>query len=1215
MATTLLTVAIALVGIAAFFVLPVAPLPNTDFPVISVQASLTGASPEVVATSVATPLERQLGNIADVNEMTSQSSTGSTRITLQFGLDRDINGAARDVEAAINASRATLPANLPSNPSYNKVNPANSPIVVLGLTSDTMTSPQIFDAANTIILQALSQVQGVGQVSVSGGASPAVRIEMNPYALFEYGIGLEDVRASIASTNAFQPKGSYSANGRRLQIYTNDQASRASDYQNVIIAYRNGDPVRIKDVADVVDGPEDIHNLALINGKPGIAVQIRQAPGANIIATIDRIDALLPQIRAQMALRGPIDLRVQLDNSTTIRASLFEVERTLLIAIILVVLVVLVFLRNGRATLIPGVAVTVSLLGTLAVMFLCHYTLDNLSLMALTIATGFVVDDAIVVLENITRHVENGMPRFQAALVGSGEVGFTVMSISISLIAVFIPILAMGGIVGRFFREFAVTLSASIVISLILSLTATPMMAARLISEHTGDDPSRKKGLFGRLSDGFERGFNRIHRAYERSLTWALDFAPLMVVVLLATVALTVYLYIIIPKGFFPQQDTGALIGGIQADQASSFDSLAKKVKVLQRIIMHDPAVDTSTAFNQASGGFTFISLKLRAQRPGVSSDDVIQRLRPKLQRVPGVQLFLQSRQDIRVGGRQSNAQYQYTLTSDDIDALHTWSDKLMNTLKRYPDLTDVNTDQEDHALETYLNVDRQTAGRLGLTAQQIDTTLNDAFGQAFASIIYNPENQYHVVMEVAQPYQQNPDALRYIYVTPPNAGATGATTTTVSSSGAGGNGAVKLPTLPSSSTALPTLGGSGIATATTAGSAAAGSVNAGATLNFSGLTSATTSSASGGTASTGAAAGGTSGSSTGNSGGGGGAASALASTTGLTAATGPGVTSSTAAASGVSGQSSTTRSSSSSSTSTVLGGATLGGAGVQRSSTGGAVAQSSGVAISTAPETMIPLSDVATYALQNTPLSVNHQSQLVAATLSFNLAPGKSLSDAQRDVTAAQDQIGMPANVVGSFQGTAQVYAQSLGNEPILILTALVAVYIVMGVLYESYIHPLTVLSTLPSAGVGAVLALLIFHVEFSIIALIGVILLIGIVKKNAIMIIDFALVAEREQGLSSRDAIYQACMLRFRPILMTTCAAILGALPLALGLGEGGEIRRPLGISIIGGLAVSQVLTLLTTPVVYLYLDKLNQPRHRRYPRGLGPRDLSGSAPAPAE
>ncbi len=1179
-ATTLLTIGIALIGVAAYFVLPVAPLPQVDFPTIVVQASLPGASPEVMATSVATPLERTLGTIADITEITSSSSNrggqGSTRVIIQFGLDRDINGAARDVQAGINAAGALLPTNLPSAPYYRKANPAQRPIMVMALTSDTLATYQVYDAASIVVQQALSQINGVGEVDVFGAASPAVRVEMNPFALNKYGIGLEDVKAALQSTNAFSPKGSYAGGLHRYQIDTNDQATVAKDFQNVIVAYRGGRPVRLTDVAEVIDGPENLQNLGLANGKSAIIVQVTQSPGANIIATVNHINSILPQLRTDIANRGPIDLSVAVDATKTIRSSLAEVERTLLISIALVVVVVLVFLRNGRATLIPAVAVTVSLLGTLGVMYLLHYSLDNLSLMALTVATGFVVDDAIVVLENITRHVENGMPRFQAALVGAGEVGFTVMSISISLIAVFIPILAMGGIVGRLFREFAVTLSAAIVISLIVSLTATPMMAARLIDEHPGENAkARRKSLWqktwGGVADGFEWGFDRLHKGYERALAWSLDNSFIVLMMLIATVILTGYLYAIVPKGFFPQQDTGTLVGGVQVDQASSFDLTANKFRRLQRIVKSDPAVQTVTSYVQSAGGFMFIALKPREQRPGVTADMVIQRLRPKTMKVAGAQLFLQSSQDIQIGGRQSNAAYQYTLQSDNNEQLKTWSDKLLRALQAYKDLTDVNTDQQSHALESYLTYDRNTASRMGLTSQQIDATLNDAFGQGIASVIYNPLNQYHVIMEVAQRYQQDPEALKDIYVAPPAGGTTPATATTSTSTGAGGGAGGSVN--PATSTASAT--GSGGSSLTVAAVNGSGSVTTTAPQVFgpSSSVSATStgtpqvyggSSSSGGSTAQASAAG---------RGGGGGASATAAAAANTLSAT------------------------------------NLTGAGVQRTNTGGAVTASTGVAVSTSAETMTPLSAIAHWALGNTPLSVNHQSGAVAATLSFNLAPGKSLSDAQRDVADASQKIGMPSTVVGSFRGTAQAFQSSVANEPILILTALVAVYIVMGVLYESYIHPLTVLSTLPSAGVGAVLALLIFHIDFSIIALIGVILLIGIVKKNAIMIIDFALVAERDQGLSSRDAIYQACMLRFRPILMTTCAAIMGAIPLAMGLGEGGEIRQPLGVAIIGGLVVSQVLTLLTTPVVYLYLDKLRLRAGRRYPRGLG-----GTAPIPA-
>ena len=1235
-ATTLLTLAIALMGIAAFFVLPVAPLPQVDFPTIQVRASFAGASPEVMAATVATPLERTLGQIADVTQMTSQSqtrgSTGNTNITLQFGLDRNIDGAARDVQAAINAAAAYLPANLNSRPSYNKVNPADRPIMVLTLTSDTLTASQVYDAASIVMQQALSQVKGVGEVDVGGGASPAVRVEMNPYALNNYGIGLEDIRAAISSTNAFTPKGSFARGDQRLQIYTNDQATRASDYNNVIVAYRNGAPVRLKDVAEVVDGPEDLFNLGLANGKQAIVVRVTKSPGANVITTVDSIKAQLPRLRSQL---GPsIALNAAVDSTTSIKASLAEVERTLLIAVILVVAVVLVFLRNGKATLIPGVAVVVSLLGTLAAMYLLHFTLDNLSLMSLTVATGFVVDDAIVVLENITRHVENGMGRFEAALLGAKEVSFTVVSMSISLIAVFLPILAMGGLVGRLFREFAMTLSASILISLLLSLTATPAMAARLIDDHQGGPKPRDtawKRFWGRTADGFESGFDRLLKTYEGSLAWALDNSLLVLFMLITTVCLTVFLYIKVPKGFFPQEDTGTLIGGVQVDQASSFALTAAKFHRLQAIVMHDPAVATATSFTQSAGGFMFIGLKPRAQRPHVTGDMVIARLTPKLARIAGAQLFLQSAQDLQVGGRQSNAQYQYTLQSDDLTALRTWSNKLLEQLKTYPDLTQVNTDQQSNALESYITVDRKTASRLGITSKQIDSTLSDAFGQSFASIIYNPLNQYHVVMEIAQKYQGDPTALKSIYVTPASGAATSTTssaTTGASRSGSSGGSRTTSTALNVARTTGGASSSAGAASSTIGvGSGQSGALSLGG-LGSSGSTSGVTGSL--GPSSTTLQTGVSTGSTT--LGGGIGSSSTSSNLTGA------GSTASTGSNLATAGLASNSQAQSSSSTSSLnlsaagsttgtgatatsgngggnsASGAALSGAGVQRSTTGGAVAASSGVAISTSRETMVPLSAVASWALQNTPLAVNHQGQSVAATLSFNLAPGKSLSDAQRDVQNAVQVIGMPGNVIGSFQGTAQVYQQSLANEPILIAAALVAVYIVLGVLYESYIHPLTVLSTLPSAGVGAVLAMMIFGVDFSVISLIGVVLLIGIVKKNAIMIIDFALVAEREQGLSSRDAIYQACVLRFRPILMTTCAAILGALPLALGLGEGGELRQPLGISIIGGLIASQVLTLLTTPVVYLYLDRLNNrsPRPRPLPRGLR---SGGAAPMPAE
>jgi multidrug efflux pump len=1134
-ATILLTLAIALVGVASYFVLPVAALPSVDFPTIFVQATLPGGSPEVMATSVATPLERRFGTISGLTELTSQSSTSSSRIIMQFDLSRDINGAARDVEAAINAARLDLPTSLRSNPTYRKVNPSEAPIIILNLTSDSMTTAQIYDAASTIIQQKLSQLSGVGEVDVGGGANPAVRVELNPTALNHYGIGMEDIRAAIAAANGNVPKGTVTDGDNRLQVYTNDQGYVANDYKPIIVAYRDGAAVRLSDVADVIDSVEDIHQLGLANGKPAIVVRVTRSPGANVIATVDAIKQALPLIEAQ--LPHAIRLQMSVDRTITIRASLLEVERTLLIAIILVVLVVLVFLRNGRATLIPGVAVTVSLLGTLAVMFVFKYSLDNLSLMALTVATGFVVDDAIVVLENITRHVEDGVPRFKAALIGSAEVGFTVVSMSISLIAVFIPILLMGGIVGRMFREFAVTLSASIMISLFVSLTATPMMSARLIDEKIEADDGRGpqrvgvyKHVTGKLAYWFEQGFTFIHETYEDSLNWALNNSLLVLLSLFATIALTIFLYITVPKGFFPQEDTGQLQGGVMVDQASSFLLTRAKFQKIVAIIQKDPAVETVTGFSGSGFSGIFAQLKPLNERGGLSSDEVIQRLRPKLFRVPGAQTFLQTVQDIRVGGRQSNAQYQYTMESDSLADLQTWAEKLGDQLKKDPNLTDVNSDQQPHGLETMVHINYDAASRLGLTVQQIDNALGDSFAQAQVSVIYNPLNQYHVVMEVGPQYSRTPQALDGLYVSTSNASGsylsggsgphptgTGALSaflpTSIQQIDAQARVTALQPNNPGGVSALPKP----IIDQTTPAGA-----NAGSTL------------------------------------------------TATSAAT----------------------------TATVVGGvfqsSGLSGAGSTSSSGGGGRAQT-GTAVATTKERMVPLSAFATYGPDFTPVSVNHQDSSVATTISFNLPPGKSLSDAAVSVNNAINAIHMPGTIHGGFSGTAQAFQASMASVPILILAALAAVYIILGILYESYVHPITVLSTLPSAGVGAVAALIIFHVQFDIIALIGVILLIGIVKKNAILIIDFALSAEREQGLDTREAIYQACMLRFRPILMTTCAAILGALPLALGIGVGGELRRPLGIAIIGGLTVSQVLTLLTTPVVYLYMDKLRKPRPR--------------------
>jgi multidrug efflux pump len=1007
--TTLLTIAVALAGAISFNFLPVSPLPQVDFPTITVAAALPGASPEIMASSVAAPLERQLGHIAGINEMTSASYFGTTAVTLQFDLNRNIDGAARDVQAAINAARANLPSNLPSNPTYRKVNPADSPIMILALTSPIYDRGRLYDSASTIIQQRLSQVQGVGQVTVGGSSLPAVRADINPTQLNSFGLGLEDVRAVLSQQNANLPKGQIANEHSTADVAANDQLLKAVDYQPLIIGYNNGAAVKLSDVANVQDAVENVRAAGFVNGEPSVLLIIFRQPGANIIETVDRIRQALPSLKA--SIPAAINLTVVLDRTTTIRASVRDVEITLAIAVALVILVVFLFLRNVRATLIPSVVVPVSLIGTFGIMYLCHYSIDNLSLMALTISTGFVVDDAIVVIENVSRYLEQGMSPLEAALKGAREVGFTVLTISISLVAVFIPILLMGGIVGRLFREFAVTLSVAILVSLAVSLTTTPMMCSRLLKHRRAED-------HGRLYRASERVFAGMLRLYEKSLARVLKHPAITLGVLLLTIALNVFLFIKIPKGFFPQQDNGTVFGGIQGAQDASFQAMQSSAGRFVNLIKTDPAVANVMAFTGGNGaansGFVYVGLKPFNERK-ISASQVINRLRGKLAPVPGASAFMQAGQDLRIGGRQSNAQYQYTIQSDNLDDLVKWGPRLLQEMRGLKGFTDVNSDQQNNGLQSSLVYDRLTAARFGLTPQAIDNTLYDAFGQRQVSTMFTPLNQYHVVMEVDPKFWQSPEGLNDIYLR----------------------------------------------------------------------------------------------------------------------------------------------------------------------STNGA---------------QVPLSAIAKFQSTTAPITVSHQGQFPSVTVSFNLAPGIALSDAVKTIQQMEQRIGMPTTIHGSFSGTLQAFQTSLASEPILILTALLAVYIVLGILYESYIHPITILSTLPSAGVGAVLALMLFHTDLSVIALIGVVLLIGIVKKNAIMMIDFALAAEREEGKLPSEAIFQACLLRFRPILMTTMAAMFGALPLVLGTGAGAELRRPLGIAIVGGLIVSQVLTLYTTPVVYLYMDRIRLAWQRR-------------------
>jgi len=1001
-ATTLLTIAIAIAGAIAFMVLPVSPLPEVDFPTVSVSASLPGASAQIMASSVATPLERQFGHIAGVSEMTSASSLGSTSITIQFDLSRNIDGAARDVEAAISAARTYLPANLPANPTYRKVNPADAPIMILGLTSSKFDRGKLYDEASTVMEQKLSQIQGVGQVSVGGSSLPSVRVDVNPTQLNNYGLTLASVRSLVSVQNSDLAKGQLSDGVSTADIVANDQISTADDYKPLIIGYHNGAAVRLSDVAQVTDAVQNIRSAGYLNGVPSVTIIISRQPGANIIQTVNNIRTQLPFLQA--SIPQGIDTTIVLDRTTTIRASVSDVERTLLISVGLVILVVFIFLRNARATLIPSVAVPVSLIGTFAVMYMLGYSLDNLSLMALTISTGFVVDDAIVVMENISRHLEQGMQPFAAALKGAQEIGFTVFSISVSLIAVFIPILMMGGIVGRLFREFAITLSTAIAVSMVVSLTTTPTMCAHLLK-------AEKEQKRGRIYQASEKFFSWMLDTYRHTLRWALDNSGLMLVVLLLTIALNVVLIFKIPKGFFPQQDTGAIVGGVQGPQDSSFPVMDNSVRQLVGVIKSDPAVANVIAYTGGNGasnsGFIYIALKPLNERK-VSAAQIINRLRPKLNSLPVASAYLQASQDLRIGGRSSNALYQYTIQCDNVEDLSKWGPILLREMKKLPGLQDVNSDQQNGGLEELLTYDRTTAARLGMTAQSLDSSLYNAFGQSEVSIIYTQLNQYYVVLEVAPQYWQSPEGLKYIYLRSTN---------------------------------------------------------------------------------------------TGN----------------------------------------------------------------------------------------IPLDAVASSHSGTTPLSVNHTGLFPSVTVSFNLAPGVSLSDATQRIAQMEQRLGTPSTIRGFFAGTLEAYQQSLSTEPMLIATALLAVYIVLGILYESLVHPLTIISTLPSASVGAMLALMLFKIDLNIISIIGIVLLIGIVKKNAIMMIDFALVAEREEGKSTADSIFEACMLRFRPILMTTMAALFGALPLAFGTGTGSELRRPLGITIVGGLIVSQMLTLYTTPVVYLFLDRL--------------------------
>ena len=1069
-ATTLLAVAILLSGLLAYFHLPVAPLPNITFPVIVVQANMAGASPDIMASTVAAPLERRLGTIADVTELTSQSSVGTAQIVVQFGLNRDINGAARDVQAAIQAARADLPTTLRNNPSYREYNPSDSPIMVLALTSHTLTRAQLYDSADSVIQQQLSQVDGVGQITLGGSALPSVRVELQPDQLNSYGIGLEDVRASISAANADSVKGHIDENGQRFEVLSNDQITKAAPYRDLVVAYRNNAPVLLRDVADVQDSAENIRNAGLYNGQDAVLVIVYPLPGSNIVKTVSQIRRVLPSIEA--TLPHNVHIGIAVDRSQSVNAAVNDTERTLVLAVLLVIGVVYIFLQSPRAVLVPAVALPLSIVGTFGPMYLLGYSIDNLSLMALTIGTGFVVDDAVVVLENIVRHVESGMDVREAALLGSKEVSFTVISMSLSLIAVFLPILLMPGIVGLLFHEFAVTLSIAILLSLLISLTVTPTMAAHVLNRKTLHSKAR-------WAIWYERQFERFKQAYSRSLTAVIDHALLVALTLVGLIVLNVFLVKLLPSTFFPEQDNGILVGQIIADQSISFQAMEKKLAQLQSIVQKDPAVASVAGFTGGRALNTanvFIELKPLAERK-LSAAEVVDRLRPKLNAVSGAKLFLQAAQDLHIGGRQSAAEYQYTLTSDDANALFTWVPRLVTALGKYHgQLTDVNSDLQQNGLQIYVNIDRATAARYGFAPNQIDSVLYDAFGQRTVSTVYNQLNQYFVVMEVAPKYWQYPQMLDRIRFSTAAGNPSGTQQTQMSSAIIKGVTPV---------TAVGSAQGS---------SSSTNALNADAEANQ--LTNAIANSKGG---------------------------------------------------------------------------------------------SSSGSADSTASETMVPFPALASYISNHTATQVSHQGGLVAATISFNLPPGGSLSNALAAIDQAGQELGMPASIHGGSAGAAQVYAQSMSTMPLLILAALAAVYIVLGMLYENTVHPITILSTLPSAGIGATLALLIFGTPFSVIAMIGIILLIGIVKKNAIMMIDVAIHLQRDEGLEPKMAIHQAAVVRLRPIMMTTAAAVLGAVPLAIGIGQGASLRQPLGITVMGGLILSQVFTLYTTPVIYLYLDRL--------------------------